>query len=99
MVAVRDNEDRDLLGDDRYVICERPRAEHPGAGGAGGKLSAASRHLHDAVGAGGGETPDRGVQRRRRGDIDGRDGVATCFGGVEQLGVLGGGGGERQVVL
>jgi hypothetical protein len=27
MVAVRDNQDRDLLGDNRGVICERPRAE------------------------------------------------------------------------
>jgi hypothetical protein len=36
MVAVRDDEDRDLLGDDCGAICERPRAEHPVVGEAGG---------------------------------------------------------------
>ena len=42
MVAVRDDEDRDLLGDDCGVICERPCADHPVAGGAGGEVAAAS---------------------------------------------------------
>jgi hypothetical protein len=42
MVAVWDDQDRDLLGDDGSVICERPSAERPVLSGAGGKLAAAS---------------------------------------------------------
>ena len=61
MVAVWDDQDRDLAGDGPDVVCERLRAEHPVAGRAGGKLSAASRYLHDAVGSGGDKT--QGSQR------------------------------------
>ena len=42
VVAVWDDQDRDLLGDGGSVVRERPRAEHPVIGGAGCEVAAAS---------------------------------------------------------
>jgi hypothetical protein len=66
------NQTRDLLADCGSVVCERPNAERPVLARVGREVAAASRHLHDAVGDGDDETPNRGVQRCRRGDVDRR---------------------------
>jgi hypothetical protein len=42
MVAVRDDQDRDLLGDGGSVVCERPNAERPVLSRAGREVAAAS---------------------------------------------------------
>lgn len=61
-------------------------------GNAGGKFTTAGADLDDAVGLGVGKGFEGSVEGGRRGDVDGRVGVATFLGGVQHGAILGGSG-------
>ena len=93
VVGVQRDVDRVVLGDLGGVRGERDRAaDHVLDGRAGEVLGAAGGDLDDAVGPGVGEALQRGVQRLRRRDVDGREGERPGLGRVEHLGVVLGGG-------